>query len=301
MEVHGWMATKNPEIEKKPGIGLHGGYELPTLFPIKNKNGALIAVGLKDRIWLHSWDGQRLDEKGKLSAFTMLTETETQEGNMNLTNLLGDFNGDGLTDLAMNKFGGSLTQFNSAVAIFSGNEKDFETKPAYSFSMEGLIPTLFFMDIDMDGKKEMFMPKIDIGLMQIARMFTSKSLKIRVEMFRGQDNFYSNEPVWTKTLTMGVNSDNGIRFIGYVPDFSGDFDNDGMPDLFMAYQIGFGVWKNNGDLTFSKSPFLKSDEIPEEQHRLADLNGDGRCDVFSWTGLKPDRRGRIRVLINSGH
>lgn len=60
---------------------------------------------------------------------------------------------------------------------------------------------------------------------------------------------------------------------------STDFDNDGLPDLFVARHMGIEVWRNNGT-QFDKIQDLQTWSSPWEL-ALVDVNGDNEMDIIT--------------------
>jgi len=87
--------------------------------------------------------------------------------------------------------------------------------------------------------------------------------------------------------------------VGYPPDFSGDFNGDGLPDLFMEHDKGVGVWKNIGNLEYEKSPMLKVAADRQENSRVVDLDGDGNSDFIAWNVYDPEKKGKVYIHINN--
>ena len=300
LRVNGWMSVRGPATDNTPGTSLHAGAETPKLFLIRKQDGGreLVAT-FREEIWQHALRDGRFEETGKHRSFSILTDKERRDDNMMMTSVVDDLNGDGLADLMINKYGGSLTRFKSGVYLFAGGADGPADTPAYTLERDGFVSLLRFQDLNDDGYKEMILPTVDIGLFQIARMLTSQSMKIKVSVYRGGAGYYGKEPELSRQLTLKVATEAGIQIMGYPPDFSGDFDGDGKPDLFMAHDDGIGVWRNTGDLAFDRNPMIVGKVETAESYRLVDLNGDTRCDFLSWYRMDPSKLGRIVLLINT--
>jgi len=298
MKTEGYLWASNRESNDEAGSRLQSYAYLPRVFTAPTPDGQIVVLTVGEEIWVFKPRDGRLSEKGQRFFLPILTEAERQDENSNVTTIVEDLNGDGWPDLAMIKVGGSLTSFHSAVRIYRGRPDGFDPTPAYALDTPGFIPSVRFWDLVNDGKKELALPLVEVGLMQIARVFMTQSLKVKGMMFRGGPNFYSKEPQLTREVTMKVNTDRGMTFLGYPPNFSGDFDGDGLPDLLVAHGDGFAVYRNLGNMTFASEPMLTAAVEPWENVRLLDLNGDKRCDLFAWDNAVADRRGKIMILFN---
>lgn len=298
MQTDGYSWTQRSSNDYRPGMKIQGGGETPNIFSVKAGDDNRLVLTAKERVWVHSKENGQFAQKGALSTYQVFTDQQRKEGNMNLATHVEDLNGDGLPDLVLNKFGGGLTKFKSAVYIYPGSDGGFSKKVGYTVDKEGLMTYLRFNDLDGDGKKEMIMPYVDIGLMQMARMLMSQSLKVDMRVYKGGDGFYTDSPAVSKEMTLKVDTDSGFRLLGYPPDFSGDFDGDGLNDLMMEHKDGVAVWRNKGALTFASSPFLYVTASRSDNHLLSDLNGDGKCDFFAWSSFDPQQKGAIDIFIN---
>jgi len=212
-----------------------------------------------------------------------------------------DLDKDGYPEAIVKKSGGSIRDYISEIKIFRGNENGFEADPCFSTTLKGFTPILKFWDIDGDGRLEMALPLVDIGLTQMARMLLSQSVKMQFRIFRNQGEkgaMYDKNPDLVKKITLKIETEPLFRTLGFTPDLGGDFDGDGLPDLAMAYEKGFGIWKNKGNLNFSTSPFLSMALPPTGIQSLDDLNGDGKCDIYLWDAANPKTSGILNIYMN---
>ncbi|NLH50498.1 MAG: VCBS repeat-containing protein [Myxococcales bacterium] len=298
LHARGWLSVQNRETDNEIGDQLQGGFNLPKRMLVVGKRGRELYFTQGEEIWRHPLENGMFREKGERLYFPFLTEQERRNDNMNVVSTVEDLNGDGYPDLILQKLGGSLTNFKSALRIYAGNPAGFNTTPAYATDRDGLIVMLRYWDVTGDGNKEMFMPLIEVGLMQMARMLTTQMLKVKIQVYLGGPGFYGKDPQTTREITMKMNTDRGITFVGYPPNYGEDFDADGLPDLFMQHGNGFAIWKNQGKLSFSNAPIISAAVEPWGESRLRDLNGDCRADFYAWDTADPAKRGRILVLFN---
>jgi VCBS repeat protein len=297
INTQGWLASSGPAVDGSLGAKLSSGVETPSMFPMLSGERRELVMAQKETVAIHGMTNGRYDRNGKRMTFSVLTEDEKRKGNVNIVPIVEDLNGDGRPELIVDKFGGALTKYSSALYVYPGIDGGLSQTPSFTLEKDGLIVWPRFFDLDGDGLKEMFVHTVDIGLFQIARMFTSQSLKVNVLVFPGTQSGFADTPAMAKKLTVKVDTEAGFRLLGFPPDLSADFDGDGLNDLFMAYEEGFGVWKNLGGLKFDGSPFLSTQFEPTDEHRLIDLSGDGRADFFSYSRYDPEQKGRIVVLI----
>jgi hypothetical protein len=298
IKTEGWMSVTNRTSAEEAGEQIESGMYLPRMFAADSRDGRELVLTFGEEVWLHPRQNGRFAEKGNRFFLPVLTEAQRREENSNVTTIVDDLNGDGYPDLAMLKVGGTITNFRSTVRIYAGQSGGFQNQPAYSLDRDGFFPSLRFWDLDGDGKKEMMLPIVEVGLVQIARVFLTQTLRLKTQVFRGGANFYGKDSHFSREIVMKVATDRGISFHGYPPNFNGDFDADGRPDLLMSHGDGFAVWRNQGNLSFGAAPLLSAAVEAWEFVRLADLNGDQKCDLVEWDRNIPDRRTKIMVLFN---
>ena len=283
------------------GFMIRSGVSIPSVFlgePVGD-NGTVF-FSLKDEVWLHPGTKDGYSPKGRRFHFPVLTEKEKRDDNMGVRTMVDDLDNDGYPDAIVNKFGGSFRNFRSQVKLYKGTADGFAESASFTRDESGFTPTLRFWDVDGDNKKEMVLPTVKIGLTQMARMLISQSVKLKFQIFRYHDDtkIFGKDPEINKNITLKIQTEPYFRINGFMPDFSGDFDGDGLPDLFMAHGKGFGVWKNTGNLTFEKSPFMSQELKASETYRLLDLDQDNKCDMIIWDAITPETQGQVNILLN---
>lgn len=297
IQPRGSISTSGTDNPGQRGYQLQSGQTFPALFisPEGISPRKLIAAFEQD-VWYH----EDFAEKGRRFNFPIITEKEKRDGNMNVTTRVMDLDGDGYPEVILNKYGGSLRGFYSEVLIYKGKVDGFESTPCYKLSVDGFTPMVQFWDIDNDGHKDMVISVVDIGLAQIARMMLSQTAKVQFKVYkcRGSGNVYGESPDMTRKMTYRIETEPRVRFVGFTPDFGGDYNGDGKNDLVMAHSKGFGVWINKGGLKFTDGPDHTMELAPTDTYRMADLNGDKKCDIYLWDSANPDKLGKITVLTN---
>jgi RHS repeat-associated protein len=164
--------------------------------------------------------------------------------------LLGDFNGDGLTDV-IQICRSSSSSYTFYFYLFNGS----------SFTISGSFtsgsPVAYVGDFDGDGKDE---------------VFTKEEKKI----FRRPDT--GNV---TSTQTTGMDSTSLVLTGPYINrQFTIDFNGNGKTDIMMVYSDSCKVFELNGS---AWQTIIRSDELKNQYNfymQPGDFNGDGKTDVL---------------------
>ena len=170
----------------------------------------------------------------------------------------GDFNGDGISDLAYT----GQVPYENAEGIFLGNGDGTFQAPSILLKdpFFGVV-SLLAADFNNDGITDLL----------------------------AQD-FHGNSGITSSSLFVQTNSSNGTSKETFAWSFPlnqvgsvavGDFDGDGNVDLAVSYSNAVNVFKGNGDGTFQAGvPYGSS----QGYTLAADFNGDGRIDLVAGGG-----------------
>jgi hypothetical protein len=244
--------------------------------------------------------------------------------------VVGDWNGDGKTDVAL---AGQLPQAGQyAIAVMLSNGGGtFQTPVTYSLSAPPF--ALNTADFNGDGKLDLVTADMTSGLS--VWLGNGNGTFQTAIITKPPQSFYSGTPLVIADFnqdghpdiaaaTMGVQADESVPnltlFLGngnggfestvfsslqYVPYAAGDLNGDGKPDLMVSTGIGtFVSFLNSGNATFTVGPSITLDEpddvpVGVSTIVLADLNGNGKLDLV--TGFdSPESPGLVSVIYGNG-
>jgi hypothetical protein len=161
---------------------------------------------------------------------------------------VGDFNGDGKSDLAVTLFDFNTSQDKLEIHLGNGNGT-FQAGGSFTLEAWG-VPSVTVADFNLDSK-------LDIAV----------TVQFGVLVFRGNGDGTFQPPT---TLETGVLSTNVL--------VAADFNQDGKVDLAVGTSQGVSVFLGNGDGTFQPR-MDKALSFSPEMITAGDLSGDGIPDV----------------------
>lgn len=215
-----------------------------------------------------------------------------------------DINGDGIIDLVVNESGGNLEKgLKSKVSIYMGKGTEgFQlNSPHQVISSEKEASGVLLCDLNGDNRKEMIMPSWGFSIGSMVKLLLTKSFKFSLYVRSlGSDDIYPDEPNRKMKLGVKVTFDEsgGSEFQG--DEFSGDFNGDGLNDLFFV--AGDNVLRfflgREGDFFSDKPQYEMGIEIPTGRHKIIDLNNDNKSDIIFSFANKEDLKNKIVILFS---
>ena len=196
---------------------------------------------------------------------------------------LADFNGDGLTDVSEAWWKGTgLTGTRAEIRLFLGGAGGFGGRPDQVIEVEDALPSLLlFEDLDGDGRDEMIVPTMELGLMSFVRILTSGMLRIKARIFDDDPaGVFEDEPRYVHQVSARIDL-SGQRNLasGY-----GDFNHDGKLDfVFGTRRDEVSVFEGmggRGNLMFSRKPVVRLSEDSNGFVRIDDIDGNGKEDIL---------------------
>jgi len=206
-----------------------------------------------------------------------------------------DVDGDHKTDLvAVVRSGrvGLFESFQTRIFLFPGAAPP--ERPAQILTLQGvgLRPRLF--DFDGDRKLDLLVPVVRVDLLSNLKkaLFRSVRTTFRIHLFDPKRGRFEEDPelVWDVDAAVSGLEEGGAPPMAF---FHGDFDGDGKKDLLLCQEgrrmeVRRGT-KEGGFLRKTRVGYEGSawwkDEVPYSANLwLQDLDGDGRTDLFTWSG-----------------
>jgi hypothetical protein len=195
---------------------------------------------------------------------------------------VGDFNGDGVPDLAVADAGGDSSRYSfpvgTTVSILLGNG-DGTFQPAQSYAVGNNPMYVAVGDFNGDGK-------LDLAVANFG------SNTVSILLGNGDGTFMTPQDYAVGSNPLAVTI--------------GDFNGDGIPDLAVATSAAFtlnptvGILLGNGDGTFQAAQNYAAGSYPTALG-VGGFNGDGFLDVAVASAAFNGMSGSATVLLNTGH
>jgi len=212
-----------------------------------------------------------------------------------------DLNGDGVADLVVNKITGGLGQMRAQTGVYFGKKGGGYEAPVQVIQREGFSGAISLADLDGDGKPDLVMPHVSVGLGEMARALLSKKMLVGWEARRNHGRGFDVDPATVKEVDLAVDTSQLADVEGMYPSVEGDFDGDGKRDFLAPNgpdQIG--VWMGGGKELIAESPRAIVHVTPSRFYQVVDLDGDGKSDVIVFYRGRSDMSSAIVVLRNTG-
>lgn len=295
------LSRSSEEWEQDKG-SIHYSYTVPGLMLADHDKNGNVDVFLteKDRISIFHSKGEGSFPEQADKVITLKSKVKDESPDYQIE----DVNGDSIVDLILNESKQDLEKGSKTkISIHLGKEGEgFNTTSAsQTISSEKEASSVWFYDLDKDGKKEMIMPSWGFSIGSMVKVLLTKSVKFNLYIRKlGEKDVYPTQPTREMKLSIKVafgESDEENQAM----DFSGDFNGDGQNDFF--YVAGDNVMKfflgRKGDFFADKSQYEMGIEIPTSNHKIMDLNNDDKSDmIFSFEKSKKELKGKISVFFS---
>ncbi len=214
-----------------------------------------------------------------------------------------DFNGDGVGDIATStlEVGGlfdQATRYDFYFGRRSGNATVFDGVPDTSISSDGVQGPLERSDLDGDGRVDFGMLSFKLGIGKIVSVLLTGSVSFNMNFYLMGKGGYAADPNVQRRVKLRLDLGSGRVAGNWIS--VGDLTGDGIQDLLVQADADrVDVYPGTGTAElFAKRPIRVDVDLSDQGSvRLADLNGDGKDDMFMAYRL-PDDRFRMAVALS---
>jgi hypothetical protein len=202
-----------------------------------------------------------------------------------------DLDGDGLADVVVSRRSRlDFTNRMSAVGIHFNKKDRIDPVPDQVIAVENLGASYATGDWNGDGKIDLAIPRLNVGIEQAARVLLTREAEAAIDVYcLGENNRYPDDPDASIRFNAKPMIKDWIRD-GFAVSACGDWNGDGKADLFV--ETGNSkrlVFLQHENLRFEKEPH----ELPPSGHSvIADLDRDGSDEILLWN----DGSSEIRII-----
>lgn len=195
-----------------------------------------------------------------------------------------DLDGDGLADLVVHRSSGRLFGSHATTEIHHnpGTGASIARTANASLTVDAGVADLELVDLDGDGRIEVFHSMMRMGLVQVLRFLTTRRAEVELRVFSLQaPGIQGAQEVWHGEVALAFNLEEG-RVAGLLPNTDGDWNGDGVRDLLygtgrdsLALHLGRAGERGPG---FDER--VASQKIPSASWMaVVDADGDGLQDM----------------------
>ena len=221
----------------------------------------LTANGMKLNPTVISWNNKQKHYPNKFESYPL------NKSMFNKVPFVGDFNGDGYSDVALVPYKtGSSYQNDVLVEIYLNNgDATFDSNPYFSFTLDKSLEWLYVVDVDGDG------------LDDLVPFFVNRN----------------NKSSWKSKIYAYLNTGSAFQFIGeksskrYFTLYPGDFCHERKTVFFVEYVPDASGTTCPPDIMYYSDDMLKSQSLElqaligySERVFVADIDSDGNAEIM---------------------
>ena len=252
---------------------------------------------LDDQLEVHKAGGATLFSPVAAARLALSKPNDTAH----VSAIVRDLDGDGVADLVVNRIAGGLGQMRAQTQVYYGNKGGGFSEPAQKLEREGYAGSLSFGDLDGDGKPDLMMPHVDVGLADMARVLLQKRMTIGWEARRNRGREFSVVPETVMEVDFPVDFSQLADLDGPYPSVAGDFNGDGKADFVAAHGPDqLAVWLGGGKSLIAGAPRAIVHATPSKYYLITDLDGDRKADLVLFYRTRDAIAGTIAVARNTG-
>jgi hypothetical protein len=288
---------------------LHVSYTFPGLTVADtNADGKPdILLALEDRLAVHEQGpGFRFPEQpSRRRMFDVRSPAELGELSSSASITVTDIDGDRKADVVVRKqvARGITSATSTSFVYFGQGNAGYPTRPDQVIRSEGVGGSeVELHDVNGDGRTDLTVPSVNIGVMAMVRILTTKTVKVNFQVFPYDPSLrrFADRPAAERQLKFKVSLSGEAG--AQAAEMRGDYNGDGRPDL------AFGT--DDDELSIfpgTNGPSLFDDDAVEEVEvpafgsaESADLDRTGKSDLLLHYPRTKGLRNQLIVLINRG-
>ncbi len=244
-----------------------------------------------------------------LRSFSMLEREERIKRGAHVQIRAGDLNGDGRTDLVINKTVGGISNMKSELRVYLADDAcDYPPRADFQSRRDGWGSSVSLCDMNTDGCLDLVRPHVEMGLSSLIGMMLAGKLNVDFEIYFSQKGVFTDRPDFVIPSKLRIDFASNQELTGPYPNFRSDFDGDGLLDLVIG-RAGGGTGDNPDRIEIRRG--RGKGRFSDDVLWSADLCGtryvipfrprpNGRPGLLIYFPLIASRRGDVWVLYNVG-
>lgn len=214
-----------------------------------------------------------------------------------------DMGNDGISDLAVARQEGTgIGSYRTTLDVYLGplaGRKGNAPSQRVTFE-DAMSYFMSFEDLDGDGRMELIVPVVRLGIFDLVRILTTKTLKVTLDMYRlDEDGFYEAEPHWVHQIRADIDfKEGGGEVVGKLINADGDSDRDLAVTLEPRKLSVFLGESRSVPRFFEREPSVEIDTYSDVEIEASDLTGDGKDELIATFGTSVPGMGIVRIYLN---
>jgi hypothetical protein len=257
-----------------------------------------------DRMKAYEFSPEGFDGAGGLLlAYDLAKDLRKEASYFLLRPAVLDLDGDGFSDLVVTRqvgrgIGGYTTTLDLYRGPLEGRSADAPTQRV--ILEDAMSYFISFDDVDGDGDMELAVPIVKLGLFDIVRILTTKSLKVTVRIFRLDENgLFETAPYWLHEIQADIDFKGGAgEVVGKIMNANGDADKDLAITLEPRKLSVFTGNSRSVPRFFSRKPGIEIDTYADVDLEAIDITGDGLDELIATFGTSMPGAGIVRLYMN---
>ena len=210
-----------------------------------------------------------------------------------------DLDGDGRSDLIVTKMTGGVAQTKTLVFIYLRKGNGFAAKPDQTIVTEGVIGPRF-IDINGDGREDIILPSVRMGINNFITMLTSKQINMNVGIYlQDRNGRFPARPTKEKLVNFKLDIENmgkKTRPVMVFGRFAKGFPGYGL--AVAAKDDRVSIYAPDRYSILSDNPALNLSVDAPSEMAAVDLNKDGVDDLVMTYRKFKDKAKTINVFIS---
>lgn len=215
--------------------------------------------------------------------FAALSIAEENDASLRVDCQMVDLNGDRRVDLALRKTRFDLSDMQTALSIYVQNSNGgFGREPTQVINRAGYFAFQQYMDIDGDGKVDIFAPVASLSWTDLASIYLSRKADIEFVYYRNSGNgSFAREAHALHKLSYPIDPKNWNAILGVLPQWDTKFGNSAIDErqvLFFPQQKAVELYTLKQGIK-SREPIWRQEAELGSTNHIVDLDGDGYQEI----------------------